>query len=202
MTVDEFVSVTGVRLVLDWLSQEEERLFISRCEALSPQRSVIKIYGRTSLRPRATASAQVDGRKYRYGNAVDKQVSWLPWMDALAQRIASDPSWKGTRSPDTMLVNLYETGDDWIDWHMDAKKVIDHCEPTAALSMGSERVFAMRKKGKAPYGIILPRRSLLVLPPAVQRQWLHSIRKVSASGRRTGSVQPRWSITWRCMVAA
>ena len=202
MTVEEFSSITGVRLVLEWLPLEEERSLIERCKATRPERAVVKIYGRTSLRPRATCCSQVDGREYRYGNAVDKQVPWLPWMQRLAERIAADSAWRGSRSPDTMLINLYETRDDWIDWHMDGKKVIDHSEPTAAVSMGGERVFAMRKKSKPSHSIVLPRRSLLVMPPAVQYEWFHSIRKVSVSASTSNSVEPRWSITWRCMVPA
>ena len=200
MTVDEFSSVTGIRSALGWLLPEEEHSLIERCKATRPERAVVKIYGRTSLRPRATCCSQVDGREYRYGNAVDKQVPWLPWMGSLAERIAGDPAWQGSRSPDTMLINLYETLNDWIDWHKDGKKVIDHSQPTAALSLGGERVFAMRKKGEPPYSTVLPRRSLLVMPPAVQATWLHSIRKVSGSASHSTSVEPRWSITWRCMV--
>ena len=101
-----------------------------------------------------------------------------------------------------MLINLYETRDDWIDWHMDGKKVIDHSEPTAAVSMGGERVFAMRKKGEPSFSIVLPRRSLLVMPPAVQYEWFHSVRKVPVAASTSNSVEPRWSITWRCMVPA
>ena len=200
MTVDEFSSITGVRLALDWLVPEEEQVLMERCRATCPERAVVKIYGRTSLRPRATCCSQVDGREYRYGNAVDKQVPWLPWMQCLADRIAVDAAWPGSRSPDTMLINLYETRDDWIDWHMDGKKVIDHSEPMAAVSMGGERMFAMRKQGEPSYGIVLPRRSLLVMPPAVQSEWFHSIRKLSVSAFTSKSVEPRWSITWRCMV--
>ena len=200
MTVDEFSSVTGVRLALEWLLPEEEYSLIECCKATRPERAVVKIYGRTSFRPRATCCSQVDGREYRYGNALDKQVSWLPWMHRLAERIAADLVWQGSRSPDTMLINRYETCDDWIDWHMDGKKVIDHSEPTAAVSMGGERVFAMRKKGEPPYSIILPRRSLLVMPPLVQSTWLHSIRKVSVPAAQSPCFEPRWSTTWRCMV--
>lgn len=202
MTIEEFSSITGVRLVLEWLSPQEEQSLIEHCKATRPERAVVKMYGRTSLRPRATSCSQVAGRKYRYGNAVDKQVPWLPWMHRLAERIAADKVWRGTRPPDTMLINLYETRNDWIDWHMDGKKVIDHSEPTAAISMGGERVFAMRKQGKPSYRILLPRRSLLVMPPAVQCEWFHSIRKVSVSTSGRNSVAPRWSITWRCMVPA
>ena len=202
MTVAEFSSITGVRLCLEWLAPEEERFLVQRCKATRPERAVVKIYGRASLRPRATCCSQVDGRQYRYGNAADKQVPWLAWMQRLAGRIAADAAWRGSRSPDTMLINLYETRDDWIDWHMDGKRVIDHSQPTAALSMGGERVFAMRRKGEPSYGIVLPRRSLLVMPPAVQRSWFHSIRKVPLSACESEPLQPRWSITWRCMVPA
>lgn len=195
MIVDEFSSITGVRVAIDWLSTEEEQSLIERCKATRPERAVVKIYGRMSLRPRATCCSQVHGREYRYGNAVDKQVPWLPWMKQLAERVALDAVWRGSRSPDTMLINVYETGDDWIDWHMDGKKVIDHSEPTAAVSMGGERTFAMRKKGGPPYKIVLPRRSLLVMPPAVQHEWSHSIRKVSASAFKSNALEPRWSIT-------
>ena len=200
LSAPEFSSITGVRLDPEWLSLEEEAFLIERCKATQPERAVVKIYGRTSLRPRATSCSQVDGRPYRYGNAVDKQVPWLPWMRYLADRIAADPLWKGSRTPDTMLINLYETREDWIDWHMDGKKVIDHREPTAALSLGGERVFAMRRKGEQPHSLVLPRRSLLVMPPAVQAEWSHSIRKVSVSAAKATSIEPRWSITWRCMV--
>lgn len=201
LSLPAFSSITGVRLAPQWLSLQEEASFVERCKATQPERAVVKIYGRTSFRPRATSCSQVDGRPYRYGNAVDKQVPWLPWMSHVAERIAADPLWQGSRTPDTMLINFYETPEDWIDWHMDGKKVIDHREPTAALSLGGERVFAMRRRGEQPHSIVLPRRSLLVMPPAVQADWFHSIRKVSASAAKTTTgIEPRWSITWRCMV--
>ena len=117
MTIDEFSSITGVRIALNWLSPEEEESLIEQCKGTDPERAVVKIYGRTSLRPRATCCSQVEGREYRYGNAVDKQVPWLPWMQQLAERIGADSVWLGSRCPDTMLINLYESRDDWIDWH-------------------------------------------------------------------------------------
>ena len=199
MELQDFVDATGVVLVPNWLTAKEEKDVIARCREAEPARATVTIYGKKSLRPRATACAQEHGREYRYGNATDKQIDWVEWIEILAKRIGSDEAWSGTRKPDTMLINVYETRDDWINWHRDHKPVIDHTEPTAAISLGAERTFAMKRATGPSYSTRLPRRSLLIMPPEIQHEWVHSIRKERKGRNADREIQTRWSITWRCM---
>lgn len=90
---------------------------------------------------------------------------------------------------DSMGLNLYRDGKDSVAWHGDriAKEI---AEPVVAIvSLGAPRRFLLRPRqrgaeGAATRTFMLGRGDLLVTGGACQRQWEHSVPKVTAAGAR------------------
>jgi alkylated DNA repair dioxygenase AlkB len=89
-------------------------------------------------------------------------------------------------------VNLYRDQDQYIGWHADGEKEGSWDFPIASVSFGSARDFQVRhgKRG-AITTMELGHGSLVIMPPGMQREWLHKVRK---SSKACG---PRVNLTFR-----
>jgi alkylated DNA repair dioxygenase AlkB len=76
----------------------------------------------------------------------------------------------------SVLVNLYRNGDDYVGWHADNEQELGERPFIASLTLGAERPFAFRHKKSLDCGQILLRSgTLLVMQPGFQHDWLHSL---------------------------
>ena len=89
----------------------------------------------------------------------------------------------------SVLLNKYRNGQDSIGWHSDNEKELGENPTILSLSLGSERVFKMRRYDKreflAPFTekvrkvqiFSLPHGSLLTMQGETQNVWQHAIDK-------------------------
>ena len=78
----------------------------------------------------------------------------------------------------SVLANLYRDGSDAMGYHADNEKQLGANPIIASLSLGDQRLFALRhKKSKQKIDIILAHGDLLVMAGAMQHHWLHSLPK-------------------------
>ncbi|XP_015072255.1 DNA oxidative demethylase ALKBH2 isoform X3 [Solanum pennellii] len=100
----------------------------------------------------------------------------------------------------SLLLNRYKGGDDYVGWHADDEKLYGPTPEIASLSFGCEREFLLKKKpdktsrgkntsGEPPrkrlkkdafpdkHSFVLKHGSLLVMRGYTQRDWLHSVPK-------------------------
>ncbi|QDG93805.1 alpha-ketoglutarate-dependent dioxygenase AlkB (plasmid) [Rhizobium sp. NIBRBAC000502774] len=77
----------------------------------------------------------------------------------------------------SMLANLYRSGDDAIGWHSDNEPELGPEPLIASISLGAERRFDMRRRDdhSKTVSLILEHGSLLIMSGATQRNWQHGV---------------------------
>ena len=105
------------------------------------ERKCVKMFGKTYMRPRKEA---VWGKDIKYsGVTITKEVNNNCLVDKVMDHANKERESKFT----WCLVNLYESGDDYVDWHRDNEKDVKGNE-VHTYSFGSSRVFEIRPYDK------------------------------------------------------
>jgi alkylated DNA repair dioxygenase AlkB len=159
-----------------WLSGSDE-LFAELLAGLPWDQRCRRIYDRELQEPRLTASWNADAGQHPRP----------PVLDTARQVLSS----RFGVTFDSVGFNLYRDGHDSVAWHRDRipKRIRDPI--VALLSLGERRRFLLRPFGRGPSrAFMLGRGDLLVTGGRTQREWEHSVPKVSSAG-------PRISVAFR-----
>jgi len=157
-----------------WLAPEEAgRTFDALLAGLDWKQRPIRIFGREVLQPRLTA--WYGDAPYTYSGVTLAPVPWPPLLAELRDRAALDAGVPFN----TVLCNLYRTGEDSMGYHADAEKELGPHPVIASVSLGAVRRFVLvhKKKRAAPVSLELPGGSLLVMGGTVQAFWKHALPK-------------------------
>jgi alkylated DNA repair dioxygenase AlkB len=149
---------------------------------------VYRIYGRAVPAPRHYVWMGGDG--YQSPRSVGDVFvhPWTPEVLSIKERVEAIAG-VGFNSCN---VNLYKDQDQYIGWHADGENEGNWDFPIASVSFGSARDFQVRKgKRGAITTMELGHGSLVIMPPGMQREWLHKVRK---SNKACG---PRVNLTFR-----
>ncbi|KAK4721036.1 hypothetical protein R3W88_011269 [Solanum pinnatisectum] len=160
----------------------------------------IRVFGRSCVQPRDTCYVASEGLvQLVYSGYQPHAYTWdefPPLKDILD---AVHKALPGSRF-NSLLLNRYKGGDDYVGWHADDEKLYGPTPEIASLSFGCEREFLLKKKPyKTPRGkntsgepskkrpkidaspekhsFVLKHGSLLVMRGYTQRDWLHSVPK-------------------------
>ncbi|QJX46937.1 alpha-ketoglutarate-dependent dioxygenase AlkB [Hymenobacter taeanensis] len=156
------------------------------------QHEAIRLFGRDVLQPRLTAWHGDAGATYRYSGL---QLTPQPWTLALQQLRRHVEAVTGAAF-NSVLLNLYRTGQDSMGWHADNEPELGPTPVIASVSLGATRSFRLRPRNPLltphpPLSLALTSGSLLVMRGLTQQHWLHSLPK-------TARVQePRLNLTFR-----
>jgi len=148
----------------------------------------ITLFGRSVKEPRQSAWFHVDGLAYRYSRSERAAQQFSPLLTDIMDRCADATN----TSFNSMLANLYRTGEDSMGWHADDEPELGREPVIASISLGAERRFDFRhRESGETTSVMLPHGSLLVMRGQSQHQWVHRI-------ARTKKVQtPRVNLTFR-----
>ena len=130
------------------------------------------MYGRELDEPRLTARFSGTG------------AGWPPFLAEIRSALSSHYGIEF----DSVGLNFYRDGRDSVAWHGDRIAAVI-AEPLVALvSLGEPRIFRLRPssgvEGGPPRSFALGRGDLLVTGGRCQREWQHSVPKVSQAGPR------------------
>jgi alkylated DNA repair dioxygenase AlkB len=155
----------------------------------------IKLFGKEVLQPRLTAWYGDPTARYRYSGLALEPQPWTPALQQLRQQLEAT---SGARF-NSVLLNLYRSGQDSMGWHADNEPELGPAPVIASLSLGSTRRFRLRPRDPAhtphaPVALDLLSGSLLLMRGATQQHWLHAVPKTA---RPTG---PRLNLTFRQIV--
>jgi len=134
----------------------------------------ISFYGKTYPVPRKTAWYGNEGLNYSYSGIKCFPETWT--ADLLKIKTAIEKF----ISPEiftSVLLNLYNNGNDKMGWHADDEKELGLNPIIASLSLGETRRFDIKHK-KNPdlyYKFELTSGSLLIMRGALQHHWVHQI---------------------------
>ncbi|GHA63528.1 alpha-ketoglutarate-dependent dioxygenase AlkB family protein [Pontibacter akesuensis] len=152
------------------------------------QQESIKLFGKLQPMPRLTAWYGDKG--YTYSGLENKPQPWLPVLQELREQVEQ----ASRQQYNSVLLNLYRTGQDSMGWHADNERELGQEPSIASLSFGGERRFALKHRSRKDVDalrITLNHGSLLLMQGPTQHHWLHHIPKTSKP------VQPRINLTFR-----
>ncbi|KAL1832323.1 hypothetical protein DCAR_0102325 [Daucus carota subsp. sativus] len=163
-------------------------------------RPTIRVFGRSVLQPRDTCYVGSAGiTELVYSGYKPEAHSWDDYPPLQEIREAVHRALPGSYF-NTVLLNRYKAGDDYVGWHADDEKLYGPTPEIASVSFGCERDFLLKKKpdktskarkteGEASsmqrkknacsyqHSFTLKHGSLLVMKGYTQRDWLHSVPK-------------------------
>ncbi len=190
MNVHELsLGVAPVRYIPRFLACEEATELFDRLRTEVPwERRVSRVYGRDISVPRS--EVWVADRPYTYSG---RTYQPHPWTPALLE-VKKDVERLASSAFNSVLLNLYQNGNDSVGWHADDEPEMSHDHPIASVSLGATRSFQLRK-GKGPVQTIeLAHGSLLLMEAGMQREWKHQVPKTKKL------CEPRINLTFRWMV--
>lgn len=152
----------------------------------------IKLFGREVLQPRLTSWHGDPTARYAYsGLALDPQP-WTPALLHLRQQVETATQARFN----SVLLNLYRTGQDSMGWHADDEPELGPAPVIASVSLGATRRFRLRPRNPQlvshpPVSLDLPTGSLLLMRGGTQQHWLHAVPKTARP------TEPRLNLTFR-----
>jgi alkylated DNA repair dioxygenase AlkB len=163
-----------LRYIPDFLGKQaaDEALAFLLESAEWAQREV-KVYGKIYPQPRLTAWYGDPEASYTYSGLTWEPLPWLPllatWREQLQQALGVPFN--------SVLLNLYRTGQDKMGWHADDEKELGPDPVIASISLGAERRFQIRPKDKSTPSVNIPlgHGSLLVMGSGVQQRYSHAL---------------------------
>lgn len=152
----------------------------------------IKLFGREVMQPRLTAWHGDAGASYRYSGLQLQPQPWTPALLHLRQQVEAAA---GT-SFNSVLLNLYRSGQDSMGWHADDEPELGPEPVIASVTLGATRNFRLKPlhphpTAHAPLTLPLTAGSLLLMRGPTQRHWLHALPKTARP------VGPRLNLTFR-----
>ncbi|MED6124052.1 Alpha-ketoglutarate-dependent dioxygenase alkB 2 [Stylosanthes scabra] len=169
-------------------------------------RPTIRVFGKSFLQPRDTCYVASPGlTELTYSGYQPHAYSWDDYpllKDILDSVLKALPG----SSFNSLLLNRYKGGNDYVGWHADDEKLYGSTPEIASLSLGCGRDFFLKKKPckkscdgsdeparkrlkKSSHGdqhtFRLKHGSLLVMRGYTQRDWVHSVpKRAKADGTR------------------
>lgn len=140
------------------------------------QQDKMNIHGKDVQLPRLTAWYGDNNKDYSFSGITLQPKDWLPEL----LQIKTDIEKLVSLTFNSVLLNLYRSGQDSISWHTDAEKELGKNPLIASVSFGETRRFQLKHKYKKELGVTnidLTDGSLLVMQGTTQHYWLHQIPK-------------------------
>ncbi len=152
----------------------------------------IYIFGRWVHQPRLMAWYSDPQVTYKYSGITLGPAAWPSEIIAIKERIERDFQLQFN----SVLLNLYRDGKDYMGFHSDDEKELGPDPVIASLSLGAVRTFQLRHKldKEKKLDLELEHGSLLVMAGKSQSYWQHGLPK------RKRVHEPRINLTFR-MVA-
>ena len=171
----------------DELSSPE---IIKNLEEIEFSQNKITMYGKEHLVPRLEAWFGESG--YTYTGVSLKPQKSPKWLDDIQSNISKITS----TNFNSVLINKYRNGSDYVSWHQDNEKELGVNPIIASLSFGGTRKFKLRhiENKDLKVDIMLEHGDLLIMGAAVQTNWQHELPKTKVHN------ETRFNLTFRYLV--
>lgn len=167
---------------------ESDDLLLALLEEVTWSSHELVLFGRKVTEPRLSAWVADEGVAYTYSGMPRRPDPWSPTLFRLRQTAEATTGSKFN----SVLANLYRSGDDAMGWHADDEPELGRDPVIASLSFGDERRFDFRHRTTGEsVSVTLPHGSLLVMSGPTQANWKHRI------ARTKKSHNPRVNLTFR-----
>lgn len=135
----------------------------------------LRLFRKKIPQPRLTAWYADKGINYAYSGLKLQARPFPPLLEILRKKVESVSGMPFN----SVLLNWYRNGSDYISWHSDDEKKLGKNPVIASLSLGAIRTFQLRRKDDYTCKISIPMTSgsLLIMSGALQHFWQHGIPK-------------------------
>jgi len=185
-----------VLLDAHFLSSAEAEALLTELTATTPWRQEpIKLFGKEVMQPRLTSWHGDLGASYRYSGLLLDPQPWTPALQVLLRQVEAAAGC----SFNSVLLNLYRTGQDSMGWHADDEPELGPAPVIASVSLGASRNFRLKPRNPqhtahSPLTLTLNSGSLLLMRGTTQQHWVHAVPKTALA------VTPRLNLTFRRVI--
>jgi alkylated DNA repair dioxygenase AlkB len=130
------------------------------------------VAGRQFTLPRLQTWHADPGIKYSYSNNLLETRAWTFLLSDIRAKVELCLDF----SFNSVLVNWYRNGEDYVGWHADNEPELGEKPFIVSLTFGAERLFEFRHRKSLECGQILLRSgTLLIMQPDFQHDWHHGV---------------------------
>jgi alkylated DNA repair dioxygenase AlkB len=183
-------TITLIRNI--WTLDERWQFFHALRHKTPWEQNHINIHGQRIAIPRLEAWYGDLGCTYTYSDVSHHPLPWTDLLTILRRWI----EYLTEASFNSVLLNLYRSGNDSISYHSDNEPELGENPVIASLSLGATRKFKMKPSVShlseiPPFDIDLQDGDLFVMAGQTQTYWNHSVPKTRKQ------VEERINLTWR-----
>ncbi|HEO8482245.1 TPA: alpha-ketoglutarate-dependent dioxygenase AlkB [Stenotrophomonas maltophilia] len=150
----------------------------------------IRMFGNWVDSPRLSCWIGDPQARYRYSGAEFVPHPWPPALQAMRERLQAE----GLGRFNSVLLNRYRGGGDYMGWHSDDEPELGAAPVIASLSLGAARRFLLRRRDdparKAEY--LLGHGDLLVMAGQTQQFYQHALPKMARVQDERINLTFRW----------
>lgn len=175
--------------ITKWASIDSHELENIHFENMNWKQDYIKLYGKNIALPRLTSWYGNSGNTYTYSGITSSPSEWNKGLLYLKQKIEEF----SLASFNSVLLNWYRDGEDYLNWHADDEKELGINPIIASANFGETRDFLLRKNDDKKLKLSLPLKhgTLLIMKGETQHHWQHSVPK------RKRVARSRFNLTFR-----
>jgi alkylated DNA repair dioxygenase AlkB len=130
--------------------------------------------GRCFILPRLQTWHADPGIRYSYSNNLLESRPWSALLLEIRAKVEQHLDY----AFNSVLVNWYRNGEDYVGWHADDEPELGTQAVIASLSFGCSRQFAYRAKKQPDSGqLIVGNGTLLIMQAGFQQHWQHCVPK-------------------------
>ena len=159
----------------NWREYDKEKLANVKFKNINWQHDKLNMYGKEVFLPRFSAWYGNDDKPYTYSGLTLQPKKWNKGLLFLKEQIEKIAN----ASFNSVLMNWYRDGDDYINWHADAEKELGQNPIIASINFGATRRFLIRRNDdhSIKMELSLKHGTLLIMKGELQHHWQHSVPK-------------------------
>jgi len=160
---------------VDWKTIKAEHLSQIKFKNIKWKHDKLKMFGKETYLPRYSSWYGDNDKPYTYSGLT---LEPNPWNEGLI-RIKDKIQEVETIKFNSVLLNWYRNGEDYIGWHTDAEKELGKNPTIASVNFGATRRFLIRRKDDEKVKIEFPLKhgTLLIMKGELQHFWKHAVPK-------------------------
>ena len=159
----------------NWREYDKEQLAKVKFNNINWQHDKLNMYGKEVFLPRYSAWYGNSDKPYTYSGLTLQPNTWNKGLLFVKDQIDKVANVQFN----SVLMNWYRDGEDYINWHTDAEKELGKNPVIGSVNFGATRRFIIRRNDNHKVKIEFPLKhgSLLIMSGELQHHWQHSVPK-------------------------
>lgn len=159
----------------NWREYDKEQLAKVKFKNINWQHDKLNMYGKEVFLPRFSAWYGDNDKPYTYSGLTLQPKNWNKGLLFLKEQIEKIAN----VNFNSVLINWYRDGEDYINWHADAEKELGQNPVIASVNFGATRRFLIRRNNDNSIKLEFPLKhgTLLIMKQDLQHFWQHSVPK-------------------------